>query len=266
MLLKLPEDYISWEYLVDIKIVKIYKADLHLHTILSPCGDYGMMPTAIVSKAIERGLDIIAVTDHNSTGNVEAVREAGKRAGLTVIGGMEITSEEEVHLLAYFDRNEDLYNMEEIVQNNLPGENDTEAFGDQVFLDSENKILGVSDKLLFGATTLNTDRIVDLVHQNGGMVIAAHIDRESFSIISNLGFIPEGMELDGVEVVNSKEVENKYTDRKKGYLYGYPYISCSDAHYIEDIGKRMTEFRLMEPNVRELMLAIHGKNGRGVVK
>ena len=246
--------------------MKIYKADLHLHTILSPCGDYEMMPTAIVSKAIEMGLDIIAVTDHNSAGNVEAVREAGKRAGLTVIGGMEITSEEEVHLLVYFDRNEDLYNMEGIVQDNLPGVNDAEAFGDQVFLDSENKILGVSEKLLFGATTLNIDRIVDLVHRNGGMVVASHVDRETFSIISQLGYIPEGMELDGIEVVRLKAAEPGDKERETGYLYGYPYIFCSDAHYIEDIGKRATEFRLMEPNVEELMLAIQGKDSRGVIR
>ncbi|MCK5153315.1 MAG: PHP domain-containing protein [Spirochaetales bacterium] len=246
--------------------MKIYKADLHLHTILSPCGDYGMMPTAIVSKAVEMGLNIIAVTDHNSAGNFEAVRKAGIRKGLTVIGGMEITSEEEVHLLAYFDSNENLYNMEEIVQDNLPGVNDPEAFGDQVFLDSENKILGVSEKLFFGATTLNIDQIVDLVHKNRGMVIASHVDRESFSIISQLGFIPEGMELDGVEVVYPQAAEKKERKRKTGYLYGYPYISCSDAHYIEDIGKRVTEFRLMEPNIKELILAIHGKNGRGVIR
>ena len=214
-----------------------------------------MMPTAIVLKAIEMGLDIIAVTDHNSAGNVEAVREAGRREGLTVIGGMEISSEEEVHLLAYFDRDRDLYNMEGIVQDNLPGVNDPEAFGDQVFLDSENKILGVSEKLLFGATTLNIDRIVDLVHQNGGMVIAAHVDRESFSIISQLGFIPEGMDLDGVEIVKPREAG-----------FGYPSIFSSDAHYIGDIGKRVTVFRLMEPNVEELMLAIRGKDGRGVIR
>lgn len=220
-----------------------------------------MMPTAIVSKAIEMELDIIAVTDHNSAGNVEAVREAGKRAGLKVIGGMEITSEEEVHLLAYFDRDEDLYNMEGIVQDNLPGVNDAEAFGDQVFIDSENKILGVSEKLLFGATILNIDRIVDLVHQNRGMVIASHVDRESFSIISQLGYIPEGIELDGIEVVQAGDGK-----RSQGVLYGYPFISCSDAHYIEDIGVRVTEFKLNGPSVRELMLALREKDGRGVVR
>jgi len=215
-----------------------------------------MVPTAIVSKAIEMGLDILAVTDHNSAGNFEAVREAGRRSGLAVIGGMEITSEEEVHILAYFDQDEDLYNMECIVQDNLPGVNDAEAFGDQVFIDSENKILGISEKLLFGATTLNIDRIVDLVHQNGGMAVASHVDRKYFSIISQLGYIPEGMELDGIEVARPET----------GHLYGYPFISCSDAHYIEDIGRRVTDFRLMEPNVKELMLAIHGKNGRGVIR
>lgn len=246
--------------------MKIYKADLHLHTILSPCGDYGMTPEAIVSRASKMGLDIIAITDHNSAGNVEAVREAGKKAGLTVIGGMEICSEEEVHLLSYFDNNNDLFNMEEIVQNNLPGENDAEAFGDQVILDSNNRILGVSEKLLLGATTLNIDRIVDLIHQNGGMAIASHVDRESFSIISQLGFIPEGLKLDGIEIFNREFVESMDKERHTRYIYGYPYILCSDAHYIEDIGKRITEFRLMEPNVKEIMLAIHNINGRRIVR
>jgi len=214
-----------------------------------------MTPGAIVSKAIEMGLDIIAVTDHNSAGNVIAVKKAGEKAGLTVIGGMEICSEEEVHLLAYFEKNKDLFNMEEIVQNNLPGENDAEAFGDQVFLDSNDKILGVSEKLLFGATTLSIDRIIELVHQNHGMIIAAHVDREAFSIISQLGYIPEGMPLDGIEIVRSDS----------GYLYEYPAISCSDAHYIEDIGKGITEFKIMEPGIKELIMALNREDGREVV-
>lgn len=246
--------------------MKIYKADLHLHTILSPCGDYGMMPGAIVTKAIKTGLDIIAVTDHNSAGNFEAVRIAGEREGLTVIGGMEICSEEEVHLLVYFDRNSDLYKMEQIVHENLPGENDPAAFGDQVFLDSNNNILGISRKLLFGATTLNIENIVDLAHQNNGMVLASHVDRESFSILSQLGFIPEGLKLDGIEIVNRELAEGREKIMEPGHLYGFPYISCSDAHYIEDIGQRMTEFRLLEPSIKEIMLAIQNKNGRRVVR
>ena len=235
--------------------MKIYKADLHIHTILSPCGDYGMMPGTIVSKAKSMGLDIIAVTDHNSAGNVEAVRKAGEEIGLTVIGGMEICSEEEVHLLSYFDRNEDLFNMENIVQENLPGVNDPEAFGDQVFLDSKNNILGISEALLFGATTLSIDHIIELVHQNRGMVLASHVEREAFSIVSQLGYIPKGIPLDGIEIVNPKN----------GYQYRYPFITCSDAHYLGDIGKRVTEFRLLEPNIKELIMALKEENGRSVI-
>lgn len=214
-----------------------------------------MMPTAIVSKAKEKDLDIIAVTDHNSAGNVKAVQEAGKKEGLTVIGGIEICSEEEVHLLAYFDKNEDLFNMEEIVQSNLPGVNDPEAFGDQVFLDSNNKILGISEKLLFGATTLSIDRIIELVHHNCGIIIAAHADREIFSIISQLGYIPKGMALDGIELVKPDS----------GDFFDYPVITCSDAHYIEDIGKRITEFRLKEPYMNELAMALKEEDGRSVI-
>lgn len=222
-----------------------------------------MTPGAIVTKALGMGLDIIAVTDHNSAGNFEAVRIAGERVGLTVIGGMEICSEEEVHLLVFFDRDSELYKMEQIVQEHLPGENDPEAFGDQVFLDSNNKILGISEKLLFGATTLNIDQIVELVHQNNGMVIASHVDRDSFSILSQLGFIPEGLKLDGIEIVNKKFVINR--DMETGYLYGFPYLFSSDAHYIEDIGKRVTEFRMSQPNVNEMKLALKERDGRGVI-
>ena len=217
-----------------------------------------MMPTAIVLKAKAMGLDIIAVTDHNIAGNVLAVQEAGKKEGLTVIGGMEICSEEEVHLLAYFDKTGDLLNMEEIVLNNLPGKNDPKTFGDQVFLDSSNKILGVSEKLLFGATTLTIDNIATLVHQNHGMIIASHVDREAFSIISQLGFIPEGIDLDGIEIV--KPVEGS-----AGIMYGFPFICSSDAHYIEDIGKRTTSFRLETASVNEIILAVNARDGRGVI-
>jgi len=214
-----------------------------------------MTPGAIVSKAIEMGLDIIAVTDHNSAGNVIAVKEAGKIEGLTVIGGMEICSEEEVHLLVYFEKNKDLFKMEEIVQNNLPGINNAEAFGDQVFLDSKNRILGISEKLLFGATTLTVDRIVELVHQNDGVIFAAHTDRQAFSIISQLGYIPEGMNLDGIELIT----------HDPGIFSEYSVISCSDAHYIEDIGKRVTWFRLEKPVTKEVVMAIKGKNGRSII-
>jgi 3',5'-nucleoside bisphosphate phosphatase len=238
--------------------MKIYKADLHLHTILSPCGDYGMMPTAIVSKAIAMGLDIIAVTDHNSAGNFISVREAGIRVGLTVIGGMEITTEEEVHLLAFFDKDADLFAMERIVQENLPGINNPEAFGDQVFLDSRDNILGVCERLLFGGTTLNIDRVVNYVHENNGMVIASHVDRESFSIMSQLGYIPEDLKLDGVETAGDRI--------NSGDHYGFPWISSSDAHYIENIGKNVTEFKMEEPSVFELKLAMKGFDGRSVIR
>ena len=222
-----------------------------------------MTPSAIASKAVAMGLNIIAVTDHNSAGNVLAVREAGEQLGLTVIGGMEICSEEEVHLLAYFDQDKDLLNVETIIQDNLPGFNNPEAFGDQVFLNSKDEILGVSEKLLFGASTLNIETIVDLVHNNNGMVLASHVDRESFSIISQLGYIPEGLHLDGVELVNGiKTIQGE----KEFSFQGYPWISSSDAHYIEDVGKRTTKFRIMEPNVKEIMLAFKNMDGRGIIR
>ncbi len=223
-----------------------------------------MMPSKIVTCAAGMGLDIIAVTDHNSGGNVEAVQVAGKRAGITVIGGMEITTEEEVHLLAYFDRNEDLYSVEMAVQENLPGTNDPDAFGEQVFLDSDDQILGVSEKLLFGAASLGVEAVVDLVHRNNGMVFAAHADRDAFSIISQLGYIPVGLALDGIELVRVPEGISSGDGNR--VIHGYPYLFSSDAHYTGDIGKRITLFRLERPCVAELLQAMEGKNGRSIVE
>ncbi|MCF6335135.1 MAG: hypothetical protein L3J12_05300, partial [Spirochaetales bacterium] len=117
--------------------------------------------------------------------------------------------------------------------------------------------------LLFGATALGVEAVVDLVHRNNGMVFAAHADREAFSIISQLGYIPQGLELDGIELITvPAEISGANGIRS---LYGYPYIFSSDAHYAADIGKRVTMFRLGESGVAELLLAMKGESGRSIV-
>jgi hypothetical protein len=181
-------------------MLKEYKMDLHIHTCLSPCAQPEMLPAAIVQQAKSRGLDCIGICDHNSAENVLAVRKAGAKQGVQVLRGMEICSSEEVHILGFFDDDESLLKMQEIVYENLPGQNDVEYFGEQLIVDEEDKVIGSTGKLLIGSTGLGVNDIVGLIGDLGGIAIASHVDRDSFSIIGQLGFIPGELTLDGVEV------------------------------------------------------------------
>ena len=163
-----------------------FSGDLHIHTCLSPCADLSMLPEEIVSRAKSQGLDVIAICDHNSAENVVAVRRAGEKEQLPVIGGIEITSREEVHLLALFDSDDGLFLTQEIIYDSLPGENEEEVFGEQVIVDERGNVVDVSTRLLIGATTLVIEKVVETVHRFGGLAIASHIDRPSYSIISQL--------------------------------------------------------------------------------
>lgn len=240
-----------------------FKGDLHVHTCLSPCGDFSMLPALIIMKAKERDLDIIGICDHNSTENVMAVKKVGTMEGVTVIGGIEITSQEEVHILALFDDDADLQRIQNIVYEHLPGVNDEDAFGEQLIVDEKDEILGFNEKLLIGATTLFLEQVVDIIHQLGGIAIAAHVDRDAFSIIGQLGFIPEGLDVDGLEISPRNSVED--IRAKFPQVNDYPLVSFSDAHYLEDIGKRATSFLIEKPSIEELNKAFREVEGRKIL-
>jgi predicted metal-dependent phosphoesterase TrpH/anti-sigma regulatory factor (Ser/Thr protein kinase) len=214
-----------------------------------------MKAAAIVKQAGLVGLDMIAICDHNSAENVSAVARAGAREGLAVIGGMEVTSQEEVHILALLGAEEPLMDLQDMIYKNLPGENDIEAFGPQTIVDEWDNEVGTNSKLLIGATTLTVEQIVDAIHERGGLAIASHVDRERFSLIGQLGFIPKGLELDAVEV------SPRATSREG---YDYPVVSSSDAHFLSDIGRSTTAFAVEEASFAELRKALRGEGGRRV--
>ena len=240
-----------------------FKGDLHVHTCLSPCGDLSMLPTLIIMKAKEKNIDIIGICDHNSTENVQAVKKAGEMEGVTVIGGIEITSQEEVHILALFDSDAELQRIQNIVNEHLPGVNDEDAFGEQLIVDEKDEIIGYNKKLLIGATTLVLEQVVDIIHELGGIAIASHVDREGFSVIGQLGFIPEGFDVDGLEISPRNSVED--IRAKFPQVNDYPLVSFSDAHYLEDIGKRATSFFIEKPSVEELNKAFRDSEGRKIL-
>jgi len=232
------------------------RADLHVHTCLSPCGDTQMLATAIVRQAREVGLDMIGICDHNSAENVAAVARAGARERLTVVSGMEITSSEEVHILGLFPGEADALRVQQVVYDNLPGDNREDAFGPQTVIDEWDRVIGSNTRLLIGATTLSLEQVVDAIHNEHGLAIASHVDRERFSLIGQLGFIPRGLALDGVEVSRAESARQSYD---------YPVIVSSDAHFIEDIGSNCTCFEIEQESVDEIGKALRGQMGRMVL-
>jgi predicted metal-dependent phosphoesterase TrpH len=240
-----------------------FRADLHLHTCLSPCAEEEMNPLAIVKQAKMKRLDVIGICDHNSTRNVAAVRHVGKKENLAVIGGIEVCSKEEVHILCLFDGEKGLQEMQLLIDQNLHGENNPELFGQQCLCDESDVIIGRETKLLIGATNLSVKEVVESIHQLGGLAIASHIDRDYFSLLSQLGFIPEGLELDALEI-SSLHSALKLKDHLEE-IRDYPLVHFSDAHQLEQIGTAFTTFIGARPCVAELSKALLGKDGREVI-
>ncbi len=240
------------------------RADLHIHTSLSPCADtWRMTPGAIVEASRSMGLELIAVCDHNSMRNVAALQKRAAEVGLAVLPGMEITSAEEVHLLGLFPDLERAMAMQDLVDKNLPGENIPEIFGYQVLMDEWDEILGSEDRFLAGATTLSVEDLVQAIHGYGGLAIASHVDREGFGILGQLGLIPEGLELDALEIswaMTRPEAKERFPQIRK-----WPLVRSSDAHRPEEVGRAWSRLRVEEASFEELKLALRGEKGRLLV-
>jgi hypothetical protein len=247
-------------------MLREFRVDLHIHTTLSPCGDSTMVPPLVVDRAKKKGLDIIGICDHNASENVEAVKEANRGLDLLILGGMEVTSCEEAHVLTIFADDESLNRMQDIVYQNLTGRNDVRAFGEQTIVDAEGKVVGFNDRLLIGATDLSVREIVENVHDLGGMAIASHIDKQVFSVTSQLGFIPENILFDALEISPHVAIDN--IDGQTGFAgYGKlkaPIVSFSDAHYLEDIGKRFTRFIMEDASFKEIKRAMRDTHERRI--
>ena len=241
-------------------MAKRIKADLHIHTCLSPCADLTMTSTGIVQMAISKGMDAIAICDHNSAGNAEAVMEAAVGHGLCVIPGLEVASAEEVHILGLFGNVEDALSMQDIVYDHLEGTNDEEAFGPQALVDGSGEYIATTDKLLIGATSLSLMEVVDQIKSLNGLAIASHIDREGFSIVGQLGFIPDDLALDGLEVSPRADL-----DTFMSQYPGYTVVCSSDAHHLDDIANGFTRFEIEDMTFEEIRMAFCEDKGRKVI-
>ena len=239
-------------------IVRVYAADLHVHTCLSPCADEEMSPSNIVRTAREASVDIIAVTDHNSGKNVRAVMEAAADLPLAVIAGMEVQSREEVHLLCLFGSVEILEEWDAFIYEHLPDvRNDPEVFGYQPIVDKEGYILRFEEKLLINSLDLSLEEVVKEVADRDGICIPAHVDREAFSIIGQLGYIPPDLSLAAVEITR---------DQRDMVPERYEVVSASDAHFLRAIGTKKTPFLLKAPTLEEIGRALRREGGRHVTE
>lgn len=243
--------------------MKTFRADLHIHTVLSPCGDLEMSPANIVRKALEQHLDIIAITDHNSTRHCRVVHELGSNFGLTVIGGAEVTTREEAHCLALFPDFERLDEFQKFLDAHLPDiPNDPGKFGDQVQTDKDENIIYEETRLLISAIDRSIEDVERQVHKLGGLFIPAHIDRQTFGLISQLGFVPDDLDYEALEI--SKHISKMDFLKLNPYLENATFIRSSDAHFIQDVGSPHSIFHLEKPTFEEIRMALKGEKGRGV--
>ncbi|MFP4474448.1 MAG: PHP-associated domain-containing protein [Desulfatibacillaceae bacterium] len=239
-----------------------FDCDLHIHTLLSPCGDWDMTPRRVVEAALDAGLDMIAVCDHNSAENAGAVIRAGAARGLAVLPGMEICSREEAHFLGLFPDGASARRMQGFVWRHLPGDNNPQAFGYQVVANEHDEVEYECERLLVGATTLSAARVVRSIHANGGLAAASHVDRPSFSLVGQLGFIPPDLPLDAVEV--SFRATCEQVARVVHGMAGLPCLRNSDAHFPGEVGRARTFLVAEEPTFAELAMALAGRNGRRI--
>ena len=233
-----------------------------MHTVLSPCAEVEMIPPLIVEESLARGIDIIAITDHNATANIQAVQKAAEGTSLVVLPGMELQTSEEVHSLCIFETLSQALVFQKIVSQALPAiQNQPEHFGEQFVVDETGDFIRREEQLLIVSADLTLNQGWKFVTELGGLFIPAHVNRKAFGLLENLGFVPQDIPLQTVEIsrhLNSNEAVDKFPQ-----LAGYRLIKGGDAHRLDELAG-MNEFRLAVPTFNELKKAIQGIDGRTV--
>lgn len=240
-----------------------YKSDLHIHSVLSPCGDLEMSPTQIIAKAKELGLDMIGLTDHNSTRQSKLTKEIGEKNGIFVLRGAEVTTQEEIHCLAFFEKDEELDIFQAYLEKHLSFvENDPDKFGYQLVVDEEENVLDMEDSLLISALNQSMDEVYEKVKSLNGIFIPAHINKKSTSVMSQLGFVPPDIKADALEI--TRHITKEDFIKKNAYLKNFTFIQSSDAHYIHLIGETYSVFHMKELSFDEFRKTLKREDGRFV--
>lgn len=221
-----------------------------------------MIPPLIVKRALELALGIIAITDHNSAENVAAVIKAAEGLDLTVLPGMEVQTREEVHLLCLFDSVQQALEWQEFVYAHLPPlKNNESLFGPQFVVDASGAFLRYNERFLLTSTSLSVEQVACEMKQRGALCIPAHVDRSSFSLLANLGFVPESVPFSAMEITRHTPWDT--LRQRHPSLSGYSFIRSGDAHRLNEMSDS-TIFSLHEPTLAEISMALRRQNGRRV--
>jgi len=238
--------------------------DLHMHTALSPCAQDTMLPGPVIERCLGFGLDVVAVTDHNAVENVRPFYEEGKEKGLIVVPGMELETQEGIHLVCLFDTVEALEAWDETIKPlKSQQKNDIRYFGNQWVVNRAGEMVREEERMLLDSTNISVDDAVPAVHRFGGLCLAAHADRQSYSVTSVLGVIPDYLGFDGIELT-------RHLPRDEALLreigrQGYRYVTACDAHDLEQIGEIHCAAYLDHWSLAELALAMKGRDGREII-
>lgn len=220
-----------------------YFYDLHLHSCLSPCGDNDMTPNNIIGMGVLNGLDVMALTDHNTSKNCPAFFGAAKKNGIIPIAGMELTTAEDIHVVCLFPTLESAMEFDayvETVRTKVP--NKPGIFGDQLIMDEDDNIVGSDAYVLSFATSVTFDESFDLVKSYGGFAYPAHIDREANGVIAVLGDLPAAA---GFSYAEFRDGANIAPYRQKyPVLKDMGTVISSDAHYLWNVNEKTHFFEL----------------------
>lgn len=243
-------------------LLKTFRAELHVHTVVSPCAEVEMIPPLIVQQAIEQHIEIIAITDHNSTANVQAVITAAQGTGLIVIPGMELQTIEEVHSLCLFPDLERALEFQRIVDDVLPDlKNSPEHLGEQFVVDETGDFIRREERLLIISAELSLTKAWKSVTALDGLFIPAHVNRKAFGLIENLGFVPQDIHPDALEI--SRHLNSQTACTLFPQLNGYTLIKGGDVHRLDEF-LGANHFQLASPTLNELKMAFSALECRKV--
>ncbi|MBC7332612.1 MAG: PHP domain-containing protein [Synergistetes bacterium] len=238
--------------------MKWFKAELHVHTVLSACADWEMTPKNIVRRAKEVGVEVLAITDHNTAKNVGACIRAGQREGILVIPGIEVQTKEEVHIISLFPSGEMVLRFEEWLKEFIPNlKNNEEIFGVQVVVDEDDNVVEVDERLLQISANVSIEDVVQKSKELGGIAYPAHANREFCGIIPVLGFVPPEFPFKVIEISPYCDVSLFLKEHPE--LNDYAIIISSDAHLLSSIGDGRTLVYLNDISSDELIKAIQDK-------
>lgn len=233
-----------------------------MHTVVSPCAEVEMIPPLIVQQALASSIDLIAITDHNSTANIESVMKAAKGSGLTVLPGMELQTIEEVHSLCIFPDLDIAREFQKIVDKALPPlQNSPEHLGEQFIVDETGEFIRREDRLLIISAEISLTDAWEIVNTMSGLFIPAHVNRKAFGLLENLGFVPKDIPLKALEI--SRHLNSHVAVDTFPQLNDYTLIKGGDVHRLDEfLGANV--FTLEKRSINELKLAFSQTDGRNV--